>query len=1025
MITKNHLAENLREGEQMYKSVALVAVILFIAFPALAQENTGGLAGKVVLDDGSPLPGVLVTLTGASVGKLTTTTSAGGNYRFLKLSPGQYELNCQRDGFKTDIKTDIRVNIGAITSLDIIMQIGQIAEEVVVVAAPRMIDTRRSTVTSNITAEEIEQLPVANSINAIVSLAPGVMDGGVSVGGIASGTGGPGPTANIAGMGTVPNQNEWTVDGTQSENANYFRTTMGTSINIYYLEETQVTVAAQDITARKGGVQVNFVSKRAGNRVSGEATLFLMDKMFQFKQTLPKAMADRGWIPQGIVRHWETGVSLGLPLVKDHLWFFGSAVNVDRISRSYYGVTNRPTSNPNYFGKINAQYKSTRAEFVANWTNYEILGSTYSAYTAATRDSFSPTAYYTAQLNQSFGGDLMLSGKFSYMSSPQRYHDSRIPFDDPSALKTGNTYYRPGWGTTWNGDFTPKYYATPNGAQSPNYRTQSRPYAMVDASYYAEHFLGGGHEIKAGADWERSTYYVLTGSPNQTFIYVNYPDNLAPNGKATFFQTGYRNSYRDMHTDRLGFFFQDVVTFKRLTTYFGVRYDTHTFAWNEAGCPAWSSKNADGSEFALGKWEKYLGAYQTPAGQADRKISGWSPRFNFSYDLTGDGKNVVKLAMAHYGGYVGNIELNAARLNPGASLPYFSTPFTDLNKNYWPDPGEYTIYTPDEIKQIQAEKKLVSYNWYAYYFMNNDGPLPPSGSSAMIDPDFKAPAINEVMLSYEHQLSTNVALRANAIYRRNYRGVRTPMLRYWGTKDNPIVESADSWEILRQDPLTGRNVYRLKPSLGAYTGNYLTNFKKSDSEYKGLRFDLNKRMSHRWMLNASVDLSLARFRADKSDTFGAFLDNLDYFNGGPFVPIGSISTLTGGVTNSAIASSDWQFKVNGLYQLPWDMTISGVFTGMQGWPVPEYSAVLSGTYLAKKGGKFGDVRLNELYMLDLGVEKTFRIGDTTRILRVANIYNVLNSSSVIEVNNTQIPQQLTPYAIVRPGLAQLGFRVKW
>jgi hypothetical protein len=723
------------------------------------------------------------------------------------------------------------------------------------------------------------------------------------------------------------------------------------------------------------------------------------------------------------VRHWDFGASIGFPVIKDHLWFFGSAVNADRINRYYAGTTDRATANPNYFGKINAQYKNTRAEFVANWNNYEILGIIYSPYANTKRDLFTPTAYYTAQLNQVIG-KLMISAKYSLMKNKEKYHAGVIPFDDPYSLKTGNTYYKPGWATSWNGAYPQRYYATPNGANSSSYREQKRPFVMVDGTYFAENVLGGDHEIKLGVEWEKPYYFLIGGSPNQMWVYVNYPDAIAPGGKATFFQTQ-RNNYRDLWTSRTGFFFQDIVTFKRFTASFGLRYDTHTMSWGEAGCPKWSSVNPDGSAFAFGPWEKYLVAYNTPAGEAPQKIGGWSPRFNLSYDLTGDGKNVVKLALAHYGGVVGNREINLAALYPGASMPYLRSPFDDKNGNYWPDPGEFTFYTPAEMQQIQAEKKLVSYNWYQYFFMNNDGPIPAAESAAIVDPDFKAPAIDEILLSYERQLAADMVLRANAIYRKNYNAMRYPVIHYWGTKASPVVESADSYEVITTDPATGRNAYRLKPSLGAYTGNYLTNFKKSSSDYKGLRFEFNKLMSHRWMLNAALELSLARFRADPSDCFGTFRDNLEYFDGGPFLPLATLWALTGGPANASIASSDWQFKINGLYQLPWGITISGVFTGRQGWPVPEYGAVYSGTYLAKKGAKFGDVRLKDLFILDLALEKTFTIGATTRVLLIANVYNAFNNSNIIQVNNSEIPQNLTPLQIVRPGIVQLGFRVKF
>ena len=67
-----------------------------------------------------PLPGVNVTLTGEVTGKMTAVSSANGNYRFLKLAPGNYDLSYELEGFKNVDRQSIRVNVGASLTLNVI-----------------------------------------------------------------------------------------------------------------------------------------------------------------------------------------------------------------------------------------------------------------------------------------------------------------------------------------------------------------------------------------------------------------------------------------------------------------------------------------------------------------------------------------------------------------------------------------------------------------------------------------------------------------------------------------------------------------------------------------------------------------------------------------------------------------------------------------------------------------------------------------------------------------------------------------
>ncbi len=123
-------------------SVALCIVLVLLAGctggddsgrdPPDNQVRGGDIYGSVALADGSKVPGVLITLTGDTIGRLTTISSEQGNFRFLQLPPGSYLLKFELEGFKTVIRKDIELSLGRSVTLNILMETTTLKEEVVV-----------------------------------------------------------------------------------------------------------------------------------------------------------------------------------------------------------------------------------------------------------------------------------------------------------------------------------------------------------------------------------------------------------------------------------------------------------------------------------------------------------------------------------------------------------------------------------------------------------------------------------------------------------------------------------------------------------------------------------------------------------------------------------------------------------------------------------------------------------------------------------------------------------------------------
>jgi hypothetical protein len=108
----------------------------------ISLSGSNIIYGQIILEDGSQIPGVTVTLL-SPAGKIgTTVTSEEGNFRFTDLSPGIYELRCELEGFKTAVHKGIHLTPGNNISIKIPMETSAVNEEIVVTAKVAQIDTR-------------------------------------------------------------------------------------------------------------------------------------------------------------------------------------------------------------------------------------------------------------------------------------------------------------------------------------------------------------------------------------------------------------------------------------------------------------------------------------------------------------------------------------------------------------------------------------------------------------------------------------------------------------------------------------------------------------------------------------------------------------------------------------------------------------------------------------------------------------------------------------------------------------------
>jgi hypothetical protein len=967
--------------ELMKKWLSLIAATIVLTGMISAQQGTADIYGSAVLPDGSAIPGVMVTLTADVLGAKTAVTSEEGNFRFVRLLPGNYELKLELDGFKTVIRKGIRLYAGKNVTVTVPMETTMIKEEVVVTAKANVVDTRRTSVGMNVTKEALQSLPSARNPWTVISMAPGVMNDAADVGGSESGQQSH-PTAGGSSYGDT----EWSVDGIDTSSL----ATVGTStsyLDVNNFEELQVTTGATDITAQTGGVQINFVSKRGGNRMGGDFHLYAEDKAWEMKQDAPEAPPISNYVTPGINRLYQYGASLGGPIQKDKLWFFGAWSMQDIHARSMNNEEAAIVLTHGY-GKLNAQFGNTSAEFHLSYDNK--LYSGRPRYTQAEqtsdslRDQSGPNYYWFGSL-QHIMGDLMLNAKIGFVNNA--YHlDPRGSERDPlSGHEVGNERMR----------YSSRNIIRQSGSDTNWYTDTTQLDAQLEGNLFVEKVLGGDHEIRFGVEYNNANNVSETLIPNQRTGYIKWYGDftssyglwLTPDNKI------------DLFFKRVSAYASDTITFKKLTMNLGLRYDNQAARVNKTELPGftWVDK-IDPQYDGITMFEDYLGPltiqeFNVPA------FNTFSPRFSLTYDISGDGKNVVKFSAARYGSRV------------GMDIAYPVLPTREIDV-YWYDDG-------DGIPTYPELDSYYGFNYaYANYCTNID--YSTGRINAKYDKNYNSPLLDELTLSFERELSSDMALALTGFYKKQHN-----LQREVGILADGSIETKANWYKAGTETVNGQTIEYWN-RYEVPEGTYFTNYKKNYNRYLALQLALTKKFSAKWMADASFIFQDWKDYRFEEETFN--MTNFNYWNGAPYAPR-SIRE-----SDDVYLNSRWQFKLSGLYQLPWGINISAAMSAQEGYVIGYYQESVkkikggSTFFLYEPGKKFGDDRLGAFWTVNLGLEKKFVLGSDGRTTATVFVdaYNLTNNDTTLAKDaafDSETFDRVTRK--LNPGIFQFGIRVNF
>jgi len=590
-------------------AVVLTAIALLTGFGGAAWGQTAGsglIAGTLTDPSGAVVPGATVTIkhTDTATERVVTTNEVG-LYRAPFLQPGNYQITASKSGFATVVRTDLNLQVGQTLTVDLSMPVKAASEAVTVSGEADVVDTSKTEVSQVVSEAAVTNLPIAGRRwDSFVLLTPNVTTDGTS--GLIS----------YRGISGLYNSN--TVDGANNNQA-FFSEARGRANSgayVYSMDSImEYQVSASNYSAELGqaaGGVVNAVTKSGSNALHGDLFYYLRYPSFNALDSYPKS---RGTYSQPIHQWQQFGGSVGGPIVKDKLFYFGTydgsrKVNPITYTSSVYSPTVSALSCP-------AQVSATQCASA----NAFLFGQQGSFPRDTNQDvGFGRMDYNATERNH-------LSSSFDFMNyrAPNAYSTS--PSYNISSLSTNGRYifheriFVANWDSTisntavnnlrfqWGRDLeaagsnAPAPYVSISGLM-----TYGENYALPRTAEPDEHRIQisdtlskvhGHHSFKAGVDVNvihelminlyngTGQYSYSNGSAQASFnawvedaLGVNVGDGLTGRHYNTFTQVNDpithvgKDDFYD--NDFAGFFEDSWKANSKLTVNMGLRYDVFT-----------------------------------------------------------------------------------------------------------------------------------------------------------------------------------------------------------------------------------------------------------------------------------------------------------------------------------------------------------------------------------------------------------------------------------------------------------------
>ncbi len=634
---------------QRFGRACLVAALAFFtAASASAQVQTGSITGTVTDPSGAILPGATVSLSGEKLigGVQSQVTDASGDYRFDRLPPGAYTIKFELQGFKSVERGDIRVNAAFVASVNVKLEVGQMAETITVTGESPTIDTKSNVQQTVMSQEILEGVPSGRDPWSVAKIIPGVAISTYDVGGTQSFQ-----QSSLSAHGSSTNDVSYNIDGATVN----WPGGGGGATMLYYdqgmFEEMNYLTSAIPAEIMAGGISINMVTKDAGNKWRGNTKYYYSSQSLQSDNTKASTLPT-GFLGNPTKNLYDFNLAGGGAVVRDRLWVNGSlrrwVVNKFVSAKNPDGGQALDDNTlKNYSGKaVMAVSQNNKFSFSYNWNN-KIRGHRRDtppnlvpdiASLVQTNPAYSTQAKYTGIRNQ-----VVYESSFSLMKGETDY--GYQPNTPPTAVRAVDS------------SLDTAAFAAQRQEAQPNSRMQ-----FDNIVSFNKVGLGGDHLFKTGVQFARLYFQDQFAVLND--MYLNY-NNGKPVSVSEF-----NTPTTSTNIDRtLGAFFQDGWTMaNHLTLNLGVRFDH-----NVGILPAQSTNGG-----------RFIGPQSFPdSTPVSQNLFVW--RTGLVYDPIGDGSTAIKANFSRYGLQVG-ID-RATNVNP-LSAGSRTCPWTDPNGDGIAQPSE-------------------------------------------------------------------------------------------------------------------------------------------------------------------------------------------------------------------------------------------------------------------------------------------------------------------------------------------------
>ncbi len=986
--------------------VGVLAVLLLI--PGLARAQNGAIAGVIRDSSGGVLPGVTVEAASpALIEKVRSATTDGeGQYKILDLRPGIYSVTFALPGFKTVVRDALELNAGGTLNITADLEVGAVEERITVTGQTPQVDIQNVQQHQVITRQVIEALPTGRTLVGFTSLIPGVKLGSALQVGSQEVGGNIGESHLFATIhGSRSNDSQMLFDGMRYNNMRLSGggTLTGWLPNGAIAQEVVADTGGHTAEAAVSGPRTNPVPKEGGNAFRVQVFSNYTGANLQ-ATNITEALIARGAakVP-GYKAIWEINPTVGGPILRDKLWFFGSyrySVNdvyapgafytLDPSSRTYAPDRSRPAvaeqTRSWYDGRLT--WQASPRHKLALYGNHQLSLQPNSGVSATTapeasrRFSTSPAWLTQLTYNAPLTNRLLIEAGGTWTSNAflfEQQPNQPFPLFQTTDLALGITY---------------RASSNPTSNWSRNVNTRAK------VSYVTgSHAFAVGLQTMQGRRVEKNW---VTANDREMTIQVR---NGVP-VQVTVFTTPY--TLVDDLDYNLSPFVQDQWTLGRMTMIAGARLDLVKASRPEQHLPA----------------TLWVGARDFPGATNLPNWKDINPRLGVAYDLFGNGRTALKGSI---GRYVQSVATGIAEAqNPIiTSVNSTTRPWTDLNGDFYPQDSELGPLANPNFGRLNQVTTF--------------------------DPDYLT-GWGKRWYNWETQLALQQQLRAGLALNVTYtRHTFHNML----VNDNVLVSPSDYSSFCVTAPtdarlsVSGQQVcgfYDINPNKFGQFQNVVglaKDFGKITDVYSGVDVTLNVRLPGNITLQGGT--STGREITDVCDVAGKVdnvggvaFQNLQHVGpAGAANPTGlaSPSTLFCRIEPPLMKLTDVKFIT--VVPLPWwGLTASATFQSSPGPEIvanyvatnaqvaPTLGRDLSGraavtsVRLVGPGTLYGD-RINQL---DFRGTKAFTKG-RLRVQAMIDAYNLLNVSPVLTLNNTLGAAWQRPTSIMPGRTLKFGTQV--